>query len=268
MKRSKDNIAEIFAIGDELLFGRIYDTNSFWMAEQVTRLGAEVRRITCLPDDKDEIIKGVQEAIGRSAKFIFISGGLGPTPDDVTVEAMADLLGCSIDIDQSLIERYMRWRNISRDQLTPPMIKMASVPASAEILPNPVGWAPGLAMDKEGIKIFVTPGPPKEMKGIFEEHIADRVSSLLGRKSTILRLFIKMHESQMSPLMEEVMKQFPQTYVKAYVSMSTDKGLPVDIISYGITLQDSKDRLTRALEFLTKLVKDQNRDIYLLEEES
>jgi molybdenum cofactor synthesis domain-containing protein len=77
--------AEVFAIGDELCYGRVYDTNSFWLADQLTRRGVHVQRITCLRDKKEEIFEALRNSLNRKPTFILITGGLGPTQDDLTL---------------------------------------------------------------------------------------------------------------------------------------------------------------------------------------
>src|SRR5579883_2790868 len=89
---------EVFAVGTELVMGRIYDTNSFWIAEQLAKLGDWPRRITCLPDDDDEVIRAFHDSIQRGARIIITTGGLGPTPDDRTLDCVCRLLGLEQEV--------------------------------------------------------------------------------------------------------------------------------------------------------------------------
>src|SRR5437660_3969957 len=91
---------EIFAIGTELVIGRITDTNSQWLARQTAELGGSVRRITALIDDPDEITGALKDSLARGTRLILTSGGLGPTPDDLTVEAVARVLGRGTMVDE------------------------------------------------------------------------------------------------------------------------------------------------------------------------
>ena len=105
---------EIYSIGTELLNGQIQDTNSWWMARQIAALGGYVRRIAILDDDAAEISGVLSDACGRGARIAITSGGLGPTPDDLTVEVMASILGVDVAVDETLVDRFMRSRGIER----------------------------------------------------------------------------------------------------------------------------------------------------------
>ncbi|MFH0848365.1 MAG: molybdopterin-binding protein, partial [archaeon] len=96
--------AEIFAVGDELCYGRVCDTNSFWLADQLTQRGVMVQRITCIRDDKTEISEALKDSLHRSPSFILITGGLGPTEDDVTLSALAEISGKTIVVSQLVLE--------------------------------------------------------------------------------------------------------------------------------------------------------------------
>ncbi len=134
--------AEILAIGDELCYGRVYDTNSFWLADQVTRLGVIVRRIVCVRDDSEEICAVLRDILDRKPCFIFITGGLGPTEDDKTIEALSKLTGRLLVIDQNILKNMANKRNLSLSQLMPRHFKMSTTIEGAQCLLNPVGWAP------------------------------------------------------------------------------------------------------------------------------
>src|SRR5436853_1993377 len=115
---------EIFSIGTELLIGRIQDTNSFWLAQQVSELGATMGRVTIVGDDRATIIEALRSAAGRGARTVLTTGGLGPTPDDLTVECVAELLGVGTFVYRPAIEDYMRRRELREDQITPALVTM------------------------------------------------------------------------------------------------------------------------------------------------
>src|SRR5213593_2934386 len=111
---------EIFAIGTELVLGRIQDTNSFWMAQRIAELGGVVRRMTTLSDDLEDIVHALRDSIERGTEMILTSGGLGPTPDDLTVEAICRVVGRPSAVHEPTLEDYIRRRNLSgRDQISP-----------------------------------------------------------------------------------------------------------------------------------------------------
>lgn len=256
--------AEIFAIGDELLLGRIYDTNSFWLATQLALLGFSVRRITCLPDDEPTIIDAIQTAHEHGASLLVASGGLGPTPDDKTIEAVAQALGCQVHPDPATLEHYSRRRNTPIDQLPPSLNKMAAVPVCATVLGNPVGWAPAISAEYKGMQIIAMPGPPKEMQAIWEQLVRERLANMTGRRGANRRVRVNMYESEVSPLMQELVQKYPGTYVKALIALATPEiGLPIDIVCYSNSVEGSIETLRAVVDALAELVEAHGKVVYL-----
>lgn len=255
---------ELFAIGTELVLGRIQDTNSYWLAQQISQLGGYLKRITMLTDDKEDIIKALSDAIKRGTDIILTTGGLGPTPDDLTVECVAQLLGVSTFAHEPTIENYMVRRNLtSREQVTPAMIKMATVPQNSEVLQNPVGWAPCIKCQKDQAMIIIMPGPPKEMEGVFTQHLAPILSQIYTDKVATLRVSVSMFESEVSPILQKVMQKYPRVYLKAYVAMRQEDGLPVDMVSNGSNHEEAEQNLKAALEYLKELVTEKGKKVYI-----
>lgn len=260
---------EIFSIGTELVMGRIQDTNSYWIAQQVAQLGGAVRRITLIPDNRDDIIRCLKDGVERSADVIITTGGLGPTPDDMTVECVATLLGTSTAAHEPTLEDYMRRRNLtSRDDLTPNLVRMATVPNGTEVMQNPVGWAPCLRAAIGDTKLFILPGPPKEMEALFTLYIARYISENYATKSASLRVLVNMFESQVSPLMQAVMERFPGSYLKAYVALreSPEHNLPVDIVATGGSAAEAQEMLQQSVEYFAHLVQEQGKSLEYYEE--
>lgn len=259
---------EIFAIGTELVIGRIQDTNSHWMAQRVGELGGGVRRITALVDDLEEIVGALRESLHRGTRLLLVSGGLGPTPDDLTIEAVARVMGREVTVDDATLEDYIRRRNLSgREQLTPGLMKMATVPAGSEVLANPAGWAPCTICSAGEATLIVLPGPPKEMEAVFTLHVAGRVAQLTAHKSAALRVVVNMYESEVSPLLQEVMASYPGTYLKAYVAMreAFEHGLPVDVVATGDDADSAQRLLQEAVTFFGGLVNARGKTMEYFE---
>ena len=246
--------AEIFSIGTEVVLGRIQDTNSSWLAERIVAGGGDLARITAVRDVPDEVESALRDAIDRGAGLIVTTGGLGPTPDDLTVEIVAGIAGCGVRSDEAVIADYRERRQIpAAEELNPSMIKMGTVPEAAHVFINPVGWAPGFAVEVDGSVLFCMPGPPREVKGIFETHLARIVSEGYRGKVAIRRVRIEMFESQVSPLLQEVMDKFPNAYLKAYVAMGDGTGLPVDVVVRGADGLPPNQELKKVLGFFAAL---------------
>ena len=125
---------EIFSIGTELVSGLVLDTNSHWLAGEITLAGGDVRRVTALADDLRALKDELQAAVDRDARLIITTGGLGPTPADLTVDAVAAVAGSRVHTPVEVLEDFARRREMSIEEVsTPPRIKMGSIPESATL---------------------------------------------------------------------------------------------------------------------------------------
>ena len=166
--------AEIIAVGTELLLGEILDTNSQYLAQQLTGLGIDLFYVTHVGDNMGRLSALVNQALSRSDVLI-MTGGLGPTEDDLTREAIAAALGEEMTVRPELEEVLSGWY-AKRNRPMPAMnIKQATLIPSASAIDNPIGTAPGWFVEKDGKKIACMPGVPHEMKKMWEEQVAPRL---------------------------------------------------------------------------------------------
>ena len=170
--------AEIIAVGSEMLTPYRMDTNSLYLTEQLNLLGVDVIFKSIVGDDLRRLVATAQHALFRSDIVIF-SGGLGPTQDDLTREAVAEALGVGLKRDPELLAR-LEQRFAERGwKMSPNNAQQADVVEGATVLPNPNGTAPGqwLSGNFEGREhiIILLPGPPHELKGLFENEVRDRL---------------------------------------------------------------------------------------------
>ncbi len=205
--------AEILTVGDELLTGNTVDSNSAFIAKKLTEMGYWVRRKVTVGDDVDEIEVAVRESLERKPEVLIISGGLGPTHDDVTMTAVARAVGRELvlcegclkrigDFYRALYEKGM----IDDPELNKGRRKMAYLPEGAEPLENTEGAAPGAYIEHGGVKIFVLPGMPREMKAMLEKEVLPR----LGKRTFIQRKLLAeiTDESKLAPLLVETIQKF------------------------------------------------------------
>jgi molybdenum cofactor synthesis domain-containing protein len=261
---------ELFAIGTELVLGLIQDTNSYWIAQQVAQLGGHLRRVTMLRDDREEMLRVLNDSVERGTDIIITTGGLGPTPDDMTVEIATELIGSRTIVHEPTIEFYMQRRNLTkREEVTPGMVKMATIPEGAEVSFNPVGWAPCIRVQKNQSVIFILPGPPREMEALFTRYVAEFISSNYEIKTAKQRVLVPMFESEASPLMQKVMQRFPNTYLKGYVALraSLEHALPIDVFAIGSDTANAQDVLAAALDYFAELVREKGKQVELYEGE-
>ena len=176
--------AEIIAVGSELLTPDRLDTNSLFLTEELNRLGIEVVRKTIVGDDRGLLSEAFRDALDR-VPLVISSGGLGPTEDDLTREAVADLLGRRLHRNDEILRAIQgRFRSFGRE-MPEVNVRQAMVPEGAEPLDNPGGTAPGLWIEEKGRMIALLPGPPRELKPMFLEKIVPR----LARRVSGVRLF-------------------------------------------------------------------------------
>ena len=179
--------AEIIAIGSELLAPDRTDTNSLWLTEKLNSLGIEVKLKTIVGDDDARLEEAIRDAVRRS-KVVITTGGLGPTEDDITRKITARALGRRLLLDETVLaEIRQRFENFGI-AMPERNSRQAMVIEDAEILPNPNGTAPGMFIAHEGTAIVLLPGPPREMKPMFENHAVPRLAGRVGSLRVVRRL--------------------------------------------------------------------------------
>lgn len=179
--RDEAPAAVVVAVGDELLLGRTVDTNSAWLGARLAELGVPLAGILTVPDEGHAIRDAFASALQR-APLVLVTGGLGPTPDDLTREVAADFAGRMLHEDPELLAALeRRFRARGYPELPPSNRKTAQVPEGALVLRNSKGTAPGLLLSVgEGVLVLL-PGVPAEMKAIFQEELAPRLPALFPR---------------------------------------------------------------------------------------
>lgn len=168
--------AEILTIGDEILIGQITNTNSVWIAQQLNLLGIKVVHMSSVSDDKEAIIKAFDDAATR-AEFVFITGGLGPTKDDITKKTFAEYFNTILEIDERVLNTVKGFFERRNRELTEINRQQALVPKGCIVIENKNGTAPGMWM-KKGNTVFISmPGVPYEMKSMMSELILPKIKS-------------------------------------------------------------------------------------------
>lgn len=222
---NKNSRVEIITIGNELLIGRIANTNAQWLAAKLTRLGAHVDRITTLRDNLEEISGGIRESLRRRPAWIITSGGLGPTFDDLTLQGVSRELGIGLELNRDALKmirkvyrRLVREGKLPRLELTEARLKMATLPRKSRPLENRVGTAPGVLISQGGTKIACLPGVPQEMEHIFESQLTPILRRQLSKveKSEAEGLISGLVESALAPFISDLMKEYPGLYVKSH----------------------------------------------------
>ncbi len=178
--------AEILNIGDELLIGQVLNSNAQWMAEHLTAAGFNVRRMLTVADQMEDILDAFAEA-QRRCDLVLVSGGLGPTNDDLTREAMCRYFGCAMKTDDDSLVRVQRFAAQRGMELTPINRLQADVPERSEAIPNEDGTSPGMWFDVDGKVFIALPGVPFELKGMMLKTVLPRLAKRFRAEALVSR---------------------------------------------------------------------------------
>jgi nicotinamide-nucleotide amidase len=257
---------EIICIGNELLIGKVKDTNAHYLSKQATKLGANVKRVTVIQDTIQEISSSVCEAIARKPQIIITTGGLGPTFDDKTLQGIAKAFNRKLEINSEALEmvkqkcvEYAKKLQLSMEiELTPPRVKMATLPQKTEVVNNPVGTAPGVRVEVLETVLFALPGVPVEMEAMFNETIAPLIKQAVGSSVFCERSIFadNIMESRLAPLIDKVMSDNEEVYVKSH-PMRTESRPHVELHLTIVASQEQKpaEKLAKAAKELASLIE-------------
>ena len=166
--------AEIITVGDELLIGQVVDTNSAWMGKQLNQHGIGVKRITSIRDQADEITAAVDAAL-KEVDIVLVTGGLGPTKDDITKLSLCRYFKTELVFDEAVYQNIKRIL-AGRIPMNQQNKSMAYVPKNCTVIQNPVGSASISWFDWQGKVLVSMPGVPQEMKAVMEQEVLPRLS--------------------------------------------------------------------------------------------
>ncbi|MEE2753414.1 MAG: molybdopterin-binding protein [Candidatus Latescibacterota bacterium] len=262
---------ELYSIGTELLMGQIQDTNAFWMAQQIAGLGGHIRRIVTMDDDVEDIVRVLEDAVSRKTRVIITTGGLGPTPDDLTIEAIARLKGVKVIVNESLVEKFRHDRKIlKRENVKPALVKMATSPEGSIVHTNPAGVAPCVETLIDETTIYNLPGPPREVQALFNQTIEGAIAEIYTANRVAIRVTVNLPESELGPILQGVMAAHPNTYLKAYVALRErfegGQRLPVDIVARELDESTTNVLLKKALVSFTQMVEKKGSSVEHLED--
>ena len=263
MNDSQSMIAEVVAVGDEMTSGQRLDTNSQWLAQQLNDLGIEVAYHSTVGDDLGRQTAVIRTALDR-ANVVVMTGGLGPTKDDLTRQAIADAAAVELDMDdsalahiESIFARYKR-------EMSPANRQQALYPRGGKTIHNEEGTAPGVDFSEGSSRIFAMPGVPYEMKLMWESYVADAIVAMSGSEKIIrhhvLRCF-GIGESQAESMMPDLINRDREPRVGITASFAV---ISFRITATGETEQQCADQIesTSAYirETLGEVVFGENED--------
>ena len=250
-----------FSVGKELLIGRTMNSNAYWIGGRLYRMGTMLDRVLTVTDSLDEISAGLNTLLAARPDFIIVVGGLGPTPDDMTLKGVARGLGRKIRFNEqaiALIQEHLE--KVGREfELTPARRKMAMLPEGATPLRNDIGTAPGVRLlaGKETV-VYCLPGVPREMRNIFVNFAEKEVRERLGEMhiSKVTMKLSGIYEAALAPSIGEALKMYPQAYIKSH-----PKGLKAGVPTLELDLTVTSRSSTKALSVYSQLLNFLTRRI-------
>jgi nicotinamide-nucleotide amidase len=261
-------VIEILCTGNELLSGTIVDTNAQWISSKITDAGGFVRRITVVGDEVNEISSAVKESIERKPNWLIVSGGLGPTYDDKTLEGIGTALNLKLVLDNNAVEMLRKSYTLhgltTNYELNHTRLKMARIPEGSTPIQNPVGSAPAVLIEiaNKTTKIICLPGIPKELKAIFSENILPQIKKSIS-DFYIVRSFcetIGISEAMLAPTLSSIVDMYSSDsiYVKTHPQGYTSDNKPrlrIQIISKGKDRSKVQIRYSNILNILIEKIE-------------
>lgn len=250
--------AEIITIGDEILIGQITDTNSAYICKQLNTIGIDVYQITSVQDDKAHILKALKEA-ENNADIVILTGGLGPTKDDITKRTLATYFNDSLILDQKTLDNI---EQLFKKHLHRPVTEInknqALVLSKAKVLPNPYGTAPGLYIAQNNTLFFSLPGVPYEMKNLLLKEVLPIIGKKFDRPFIIHKTLLTygLGESSIAERLETWEDQLPEGFKLAYLPN-------LDRVRLRLTGKGKdKNRLLQELDRLETELKSYISDVF------
>lgn len=270
--------SEIIAIGNEILIGDVLDTNTNWLCQQITGMGGRVQRAVIVGDELEAIAREIQGALNRQAGVIFTTGGLGPTADDMTLTAVAQVTGHPLERNDKartfVQEKYRQLAqkgHVDDPALTPAREKMARLPAGATPLNNPTGAAPAAALKLEETTLISLPGVPAELKGIFHGSLQPILEEIFGKGHFLEKVAIvnSKDESVLAPILKSVADENPTVYVKSRAKkFGPDVKFRVTLSASGRSRPTIEEQLHQALQDLKQALNSAGISIESVQDNS
>jgi molybdenum cofactor synthesis domain-containing protein len=210
--------AWIFTLGTEVVSGRVVNTNAAYLGRRLTLLGFNVLGVVSLIDDVNLISEFISYVLASKPDLLVTTGGLGPTYDDVTLEAVAKALRVELRLNEEALKSIKEKYDVLKLPLTPERVKMAYMPEGGEVIPNNVGTAPGCMVRSGETLIISLPGVPRELESMWESYVEPRLRELGVRRVFAERSFTVsgVPESSAAKIVKELLRKYDNAYIKTH----------------------------------------------------
>jgi len=246
--------AEIIAVGSELLTPYKLDTNSLYLTEKLMEVGIKVAYKTVVGDNREDLYKAIKDA-SRRVPIIIITGGLGPTEDDITREVVANFLKKELILKEEILEKIKRHFEVRGIKMPEINIRQAFVIEGALVMENNVGTAPGLWIDEEKIKIALLPGPPKELKPMVENVLIKELQKYGSYHyfSKTMRI-VGLTESETEEKIEDIISGLKNPWINI---LAIPGQIEINILARGKnSVAEAEDRVNEVFEKIAERLKE------------
>jgi len=213
--------AAVLVIGDEILSGRTKDKNIGFIADLLTAIGIQLKEVRIVPDEEDKIVSALN-ALRAAFDYVFTTGGIGPTHDDITADAIAKAFGVTIDVDPRAVAIMAPHYAARGLEFTPARMRMARIPAGAELVENAVSKAPGFMLGN----VVVMAGVPNIMQAMMQA-VSPRLAT--GKKMQSVAITVRRPESEIAELFGDVQAKFPTVPMGSY-PFSDEQGYGANLV--------------------------------------
>ncbi len=209
--------AELIGIGDEILIGQVVNSNAAWMGDELTRIGIEVIRNVVIADRREDILEALKDA-GRRAELVILTGGIGPTKDDITKSTLAEYFGSRLVHSEEALDRIRQVLR-GRVKLNKLNISQAMLPDNCRAIPNYNGTASGMWFEKEGVRYISLPGVPYEMKAMMTDYILPELRETHDLDAFVHKTLLVqgIAESHLATMLAEYEETLPPQVKLAYL---------------------------------------------------
>jgi len=260
---------EIIVTGDEILFGRILDSNSNWLALRAAELGAHLRRITTVGDVTEDIISVLGDALSRGNDMIIFTGGLGPSEDDLTVEAIAKAVDHGLVVDQGAFQKIRRsyerrgFTNLERG------MRMARIVEGSRAIPNPVGLSAGMVLSVGDTLVVTFPGIPVEMKAMFDESVAPLIEDRASTRFIARTMTARVVFGAFFPIYRAMQAEYQDAYIKNAATPPERSNervkvreIKVDIVVEAPSIEECQARMGELVSDFSRRIEAKNGELF------
>lgn len=250
----KEVRAEIIAIGDELLYGQIQDTNSHWISQELTQIGVRVVRRTTVGDSQEAIL-GAFASAEKNADIILMTGGLGPTQDDLTKPLLASYFDCGIELVPEALKAVSAFFERRGRELTETNRLQAHLPTKCTYVPNEVGTAPGMWFEERGCVWMSMPGVPHEMRKLMTDFVLPKLRELYDLPVIYHQLIrtVGIGESWLSDLIKNWENALPENVKLAYLPSLGE--VKLRLTAFADDLESASDAVSQQLVVLRPMIE-------------